>query len=126
MCLVDYLSREPNNESRPKLELDEKFLVTSMESFHKALDYLSSRLNETGGLDWNEIIIKHFKSKISDNNLAVAWQLKSSKRTGLDRNESDPSSRFSKLQPGNLCNYSHSVQLFGRISENLHRKVGAG
>ena len=47
MGIVDYLSREPNGEPRPELELDERFVVTSIESFHKALDCLSSRFSET-------------------------------------------------------------------------------
>ena len=47
MGIVDYLSREPNGEPWPESELDEKFVVTSIESFHTALDCLSSRFSET-------------------------------------------------------------------------------
>ena len=43
MGIVDYLPKEPNGES----ELDERFVVTSIESFHKALDCLNSRFSET-------------------------------------------------------------------------------
>ena len=46
MGIVDYLSRQPNGEPWPESELDERFVVTSIESFHKALDCLSSRLSE--------------------------------------------------------------------------------
>ena len=47
MGIVDYLSREPNGEPWPESELDERFVVTSIESFHKALDCLNSRSSET-------------------------------------------------------------------------------
>ena len=47
MGIVDYLSREPNGEQWPESELDERFVVTSIEIFHKALDCLSSRCSET-------------------------------------------------------------------------------
>ena len=47
MGIVDYLSREPKGEPWPESELDERFVVTSIESFHKALDCLSSRFSET-------------------------------------------------------------------------------
>ena len=39
MGIVVYLSREPNGEPWPESELDERFVVTSIESFHKALDF---------------------------------------------------------------------------------------
>ena len=47
MGIVDNLSREPNGKPWPESELDERFVVTSIESFHKALACLSSRLSET-------------------------------------------------------------------------------
>ena len=47
MGIVDYMSREPNGEPWPETNLDEKFVVASIECFHKALDCLSSRLNDT-------------------------------------------------------------------------------
>ena len=50
MDIVDYLSREPSRESWPETELDEKFVVTSIECFLKALDCLYSRLNDTNSV----------------------------------------------------------------------------
>ena len=47
MGIVDYLSREPNGEPWPESEIDERFVVTSIEDFHKALDCLNSRLIDT-------------------------------------------------------------------------------
>ena len=49
MGIVDYLSREPG-EPWPETEADKKFVVTSIECFHKALDCLYSRLNDTNSL----------------------------------------------------------------------------
>ena len=40
MGIVDFLSRDPKCEPWPESVLDEKFVVTSIESFHKALDCL--------------------------------------------------------------------------------------
>ena len=47
MGIVDYLSREPNGEPWPESELDENFVVASIDQFHAALDYLNSRLVDT-------------------------------------------------------------------------------
>ena len=57
--IVDYLSREPNGEPWPELYLDEKFVVASIEYFNKALDFLSSRLNDTVNTIQNENILEH-------------------------------------------------------------------
>ena len=51
MGIVDYLSREPNGEPWPESELDEKIVVTTIESFHKVLDCLNSQLNDHDGLN---------------------------------------------------------------------------
>ena len=59
MGIVDYLSRAPNGEPWPESELDEKFVVTSIESFHKALDCLHSRLSDHDGLDRNENVLDY-------------------------------------------------------------------
>ena len=49
MGIVDYLSREHNGEAWPDSELDERFVVASIENFHKdkLLDNLNSRLIDT-------------------------------------------------------------------------------
>ena len=53
------MSREPNGEPWPESYLDDKFIVASIEYFHKALDCLSSWLNETVNTRQNEIILEH-------------------------------------------------------------------
>ena len=47
MDIVDYLSREPNADPWPVSELDEKFVVTSIENFYEALYCWNSRLSDT-------------------------------------------------------------------------------
>ena len=103
MGIVDYLSREPNGEPWPESELDERFLVTSIESFHKALDCLSSRLSETDqNIDIN--ILEHSGIKREINHCKDSsshgcygdqffqnW-------TKLDRNKNGQSSRFQREQ----------------------------
>ena len=51
MGSVDYLLRELTGEPWLESELDKTFVVTSLESFHKALDCLSSRFSDTEKLD---------------------------------------------------------------------------
>ena len=65
MGIVDYLSRDPKGEPWPESVLDEKFVVTSIESFHKALDCLHSRLSDHDRLDWNENVLEY--SRIDQN-----------------------------------------------------------
>ena len=65
MGIVDYLSRDPKGEPWPESVLDEKFVVTSIESFHKALDCLHSRLSDHDRLDRNENVLEY--SRIDQN-----------------------------------------------------------
>ena len=59
MGIVDYLSRDPKVEPWPESMLDEKFVVISIESFHKALDCLHSRLSYHDRLDRNENVLEN-------------------------------------------------------------------
>ena len=59
MGIVDYLSRNPKGETWPESVLDEKFVVTSIESFYKALDCLNSRLSDHDRLDRNENVLEY-------------------------------------------------------------------
>ena len=59
MGIVDYLSRDPNGEPWPESVLAEKIVVTSIESFHKVLEYLNSRLSDHDVLDRNEIVVEY-------------------------------------------------------------------
>ena len=58
MGIVDYLSRDNNGEPWPESVLDEKFVVSSIESFHKALDCLHSQFSDHDGLDRNENVLE--------------------------------------------------------------------
>ena len=103
MGIVDYLSREPNGEPWPESELDERFVVTSIESFHKALDCLNSRSSETNQSSTINIPehsrtpreINYCKDSSSrgcyDNQFVQ-------NRTKLDRNENGQNSSFQTVE----------------------------
>ena len=54
MDIVDYLSRDPIGEPWPESELDEKFVVASIDQFYEALDCLNNRLIDTNTFINNE------------------------------------------------------------------------
>ena len=58
MGIVVYLSRDVNGKPWPESVLDEKFVVTSIESFPKALHCLHSRLSDHDGLDRNKKCVR--------------------------------------------------------------------
>ena len=93
MGIVDCLSRDPNGEPWPESYLDKKFVVASIEHFHKALDCLSSRLNDTVNTIQNENILEHSGlrdtlDKLKDTPSHCCFSNRTvQKRTGLDRNE---------------------------------------
>ena len=103
MGIVDYLSRETNGKPWLESKLDEIFVVTSIESFHKALDCLSSRLGETNqNIDINVLEhsgvkreINHCKDSSSHGCYGSQFVQNCTK---LDRNENGQSSRFQKEQ----------------------------
>ena len=61
--IVDYLSREPTGEPWPETKLDEKFVVTSIECFHRALDCLYSRLNDTDATKESENVLEYSQNR---------------------------------------------------------------
>ena len=69
MGIVDYLSREPTREPWPETKLVEKFVVTSIECFHKALDCLYSRLNATDSVNQNENLLEHSQKQKREDKL---------------------------------------------------------
>ena len=98
MGIVDYLSRNPKGERWPESVLDEKLVVTSIESFHKALDCLNSRLNDQDRLDRNENVLEYsrFDQNVSNKNTSSTRcysNQNGSKRTKHDRNERNEDSR---------------------------------
>ena len=140
MGIVDYLSRNPKGEPWPESVLDEKFVLTSIESFHKALDCLNNRLSDHDRLDRNENVLEY--SRIDQN---VSNQNTSSTRcygnqngpkwTKHDRNERNEDSRScqrekfenSKISLSQNCQQIQSVESVKEIgklsnheSENIH------
>ena len=55
--IVDYLSGDPYNAPWPESELDEKFVVTTINSFHRALDCMKITLENTCLLNRNENVL---------------------------------------------------------------------
>ena len=101
MGIVDYLSREPNGEPWPEFEIDERFVVTSIENFHRALDCLSSRLSETDQkIDVNILEHSGIRSEISrckDSSSHGCYGERFVQNwTKLDRNKNGQSPRFQK------------------------------
>ena len=97
MGIVDYLSRDPFNDPWPESELDEKFVVASINSFHEAFDCMNSSLNETRSLNRNENVLECSRrnaKKQSSSNGCYSNQNRQ-KQTKLDRNEGK---QFSRLQ----------------------------
>ena len=89
MGIVDYLSRDPFNDPWPESELDKKFVVATINSFHEALDCMSSRLKGIGSLNRNEDVLEYSgrnAEKQSSSNGCHGNQ-NGQKRTKLDRNE---------------------------------------
>ena len=58
MGVFDFLSRDPYNDPWPKSELNKLFAVATINSFHKALNCMNSRLENTFSLNRNEIILE--------------------------------------------------------------------
>ena len=89
MGIVDSLSRDPFNDPWPESELDEKFVVATINSFHEALDCMNSSLKEIGSLDRNENVLecsrRNAKKQSSSNGCNSNQNCH--KRTKLDRNE---------------------------------------
>ena len=98
MGIVDYLSRNPKGEPWPESVLDEKFEVTSIESFHKALDCLNSRLSDHDRLDRNKNVLEYSRidHNVSNQNTSSTrcyGNQNGPKRTKHDRNERNEDSR---------------------------------
>ena len=58
MGIVDYLSHSPYDDPWSESELDKKFVVATINSFHEALYCMPSRLESTGSLNQNENILE--------------------------------------------------------------------
>ena len=140
MGIVDYLSRNPKGEPWPESVLDEKLVVTSIESFHKALDCLNSRLSDHDRLDRNKNVLEYSRidKNVSNQNTSSTRcysKQNGPKRTKLDRNERNEDSRSfqrekfenSKISLSQNRQQIHSVKSVKEIgklsnheSENMH------
>ena len=97
MGIVDYLSRDPFNDPWPESELDEKFVVATINSFHEAFDCWNSRLKASRSLNRNENVLECSRRnarKQSSSNGCYSNQ-NGQNRTKLDRNERK---QFPRLQ----------------------------
>ena len=97
MGIVDYLSRDPFNDPWPESELDEKFVVATINSFHEAFDCWNSRLKASRSLNRNENVVECSRRnarKQSSSNGCYSNQ-NGQNRTKLDRNERK---QFPRLQ----------------------------
>ena len=98
MGIVDYLSRDLFNDPWPETDLDEYFVVATINSFHEALDCMNSRLEGIGSLNRNENVVEYSRrnaAKQSSTNGCHDNQ-NGQKRTRLDRNERKQFSRLPK------------------------------
>ena len=89
MGIVDYLLRDPYNDPWPESELDERFVEAAINSFHKALYYMSSRLESTGSLNRNANILENSRRNFAkQSSLSCCYgNQNGQKQTTLDRNE---------------------------------------
>ena len=120
MGIVDYLSRDPIGEPWLESELDEKFVVASIDQFHAALDCLNSRLVDTNNFISNENILEHSDrrstlDKISNTSSPGCYSnLFVQNQTELDRNENDQNT---------LNKISHFIQLVEIDKKEKQRKI---
>ena len=137
MGIVDCLSREPNGDPWPVFEIDKKFVVTSIENFHKARYCWNSRLSNTTESSNSVKVLEHSEGNTGSNAKAntsshscYSNQI-GSKRTGLDRNENGQSPRLENSKTNTLHNFSHQTQLakistVNSIKNSMRKKQDAG
>ena len=93
MGIMDYLSRDPIGEPWPESELNEKFVVASIDQFQAALDCLNSRLTDINIFISNENILEHSDLRSTSDETTNTSSPGCygnrfvQKRTELDRNE---------------------------------------
>ena len=98
MGIVDYLSRDPYNDPWPESEVDEKFAVATINSFHKALECMSSRLENTVRINRNKNLLECSRRNVAKQSSLIGCygNQNGQKRAKLDRNETNQLSRPSK------------------------------
>ena len=131
MGIVDYLSRNPKGEPWPESVLDEKFEVTSIESFHKALDCLNSRLSDHDRLDRNKNVLEYSRidHNVSNQNTSSTrcyGNQNGPKRTKHDRNERNEDSRSfqrEKFENSKISLSQNRQQIQSVESAKKNRKI---
>ena len=116
MGIVDYLSREPNMQPWPESKMDEKFVIISIEEFHRALDCLNSRLsNETQpgqnkeNLECSET--RNTLDRMQETSSHGCYSNQSvQERTKLDRIKNDQNSRLSNCVQNSSSKISQCKQ----------------
>ena len=98
MEIVDYSSRDLYNDPWPESEIDEKFAVTTINSFHKALEGMSSRLENTEQLNRKECFLECSRRNVAkQSSLSGCYgNQNGQKRAKLNRNDTNQLSRPSK------------------------------
>ena len=135
MGIVDYLSRDPKGEPWPESVLNKKFVVTSIESFHKTLGCLHSRLSDHDRLHRNENVLEYSRIDQNVSNQNMSSNSCYGNQNGLkwkrhDRNERKTNSRSlqreicknskinSKISLSQKCQQIQSVESF-KLIKNL-------
>ena len=127
MVIVDYLSREPTGEPWPETKLDEKFVVTSIECFQRALGCLYSRLNDTDVTIQSKKVLEYSQKhkredKLSKSRRGCHSNKTVKNRTKLDRNENGCKSHFlpinNVLNPNTFVKFTRAVQSVNLIQKS--------
>ena len=135
MGIVDYLSRDPKGEPWPESVLDEKFVVRSIESFHKALDCSHSRLSDHDRLNRNVNVLEYSRidQNVSNQNMSsnscygnqngLKWTRhdRSERKTNsrsLQREMCENSKINSKISLSQKCQQIQSVESL-KLNKNL-------
>ena len=118
MWIVDYLSRDPIREPWPESQLDEKFVVASVDQFHKTLDCLNNRLMDTTNItrNKNENILEHSDLRRKLNKAQDTWShgcycnRSFQNQIRLDWNKNGQNSRLPNCEQNTLSKLSHCKQ----------------
>ena len=93
MGMVDYLTREAHSDQWHESELDQMFVVTTINFFHKAIDCVSSTLKINRLLNRNGNVLEHSRTKEAQNSsLHGPWcygNQNGHKRPKLKRNDTN-------------------------------------
>ena len=123
-CICISVKNSPKKYSTN--ELDERFVLTSIENFHKALDCLSSRFSETDQkIDVNILEHSGIRSEISpckDNSSHGCYGDRFVQNwTKFDRNENGQNSRFQREQ--NEENTLNKISRTKQSDKNSNKKI---